>query len=1371
MQSDLRETWQKLKGTEKDVATVISMHYEPIALNDLVRMLNKLDVRTELQEKFYLSNVRDYINTLTEKQIVEGVLNGQVQVHTAWREPILRWASDRPHFLYLAEDFRQLAPYKSFWQPYSKEAMLREWRLAYYLRNKSRFEALERELNYFYPKEYQNGFFHKALFQDTDLDWLFRQADFWQEVSLQPTISKIVDQLESPAELLAHLETDDHINRIHSSELLGLLHRIYVLTGRWQSADDLIKREKEDWLATSRQGELSAILGQDNEALQHFDRSRASYRRRQGKRQGFPDNWGGYIYLLTLLRMQGIRAVPIVEQLLQQIEPQSAPRYFQTLLAAIQVIQNKEEAGFHTLKKLEGGNYEPLDLLAWGQAVYWTEYEIGAIMQAHLRSLFDRSYQAGYHWLAFELASVLELVSTDPENREHYGLKAQELGNQLKVESWLHAVPRLERWERALAALEQFTNAKVSQNGADHRLVWWIDFDNEEIEAREQTLGKNGQWSKGRRVAPKRVRYGEVNSMQAEDLAVAQAVVELQENNRFNPPLTYDFKKAILALIGHPRLFLLRNPGVGIELVRREPRLLLEEHQEELELRFAQEFEDEGIQIIRETPTRYAVLEIGEDYAKVRRQIGRSLRIPGAARSRVRHLVRHLGHLVPVQSTLPEDLEGIPISEGDTKIYVHLLPLGDGFKMEFFVRPKPDEVLYRKPGRGRERLYIQPEGEGRPQIVERQLEAELANAQAVVARCPTLQRIPADNWEWPLDAVNECLSALLELQPLKEDGTIILEHPKGEQIRLAGQVGLSDLSLVVEGATNWFEVDGELQLDNQHLLHFRELLQRVKKSDNNFIQLSNGDYLALTQELARRLHDMESLLTEKSDELRLHPLALSLLDEMSDELAEFEVDMAWRQQLDRIQKAREIEPVIPTDFRAELRTYQREGFDWLIRLATWGVGACLADDMGLGKTVQALAVILARADQGPTLVVAPASVTRNWRRETEKFAPTLNPILLGSADRGEVIDQLGPRDLLLVSYGLLPFEGDRLSQLTFTTIVLDEAQAIKNRNTKRSKVAMELKGEFRMVTTGTPIENHLGELWNLFSFLNPGLLGSHRQFGERFAIPISRYNDKDRREQLRRLLQPFILRRRKSEVLQELPPKTEVILTVELSEQEKAFYEALRLNALTEIEETPGPGKRFQILAQLTRLRQAACHPRLVKKNVELESSKLELVGSTILELLDNGHKALVFSQFVEHLRIVEQWVKDHRISYQYLDGQTPGPKRDQAVQAFQAGEGDLFLISLKAGGTGLTLTSADYVLHLDPWWNPAVEDQASDRAHRIGQDRPVTVYRFVSEHTIEEKIVQLHQEKRDLADSLLSGTEASASLSTDELIDLIRQK
>ncbi len=318
---------------------------------------------------------------------------------------------------------------------------------------------------------------------------------------------------------------------------------------------------------------------------------------------------------------------------------------------------------------------------------------------------------------------------------------------------------------------------------------------------------------------------------------------------------------------------------------------------------------------------------------------------------------------------------------------------------------------------------------------------------------------------------------------------------------------------------------------------------------------------------------------------------------------------------------------------------------------------------------------------------------------------------------------------------------------------------------------MTLQGNFKLITTGTPIENHLGELWTLFRFINPGLLGSLQYFNQRFVSPIDRSDNKLIHQQLKRLIQPFILRRTKTQVLAELPPRTETILYVELSPEEMALYEVLRREALQELTDSEDRGgqKHLQVLAALMRLRRCCCNPSLIMPDSALNSSKLELFSEVIDELRDNRHKALVFSQFVDHLTIVKNYLEQENISYQYLDGSTPMKERQQRVQAFQSGYGDVFLISLKAGGTGLNLTAADYVIHLDPWWNPAVEDQATDRAYRIGQTRPVTVYRLVAKDTIEEKIVQLHHHKRDLADSLLSGTDVSGKMSTSELLDLMK--
>jgi SNF2 family DNA or RNA helicase len=323
---------------------------------------------------------------------------------------------------------------------------------------------------------------------------------------------------------------------------------------------------------------------------------------------------------------------------------------------------------------------------------------------------------------------------------------------------------------------------------------------------------------------------------------------------------------------------------------------------------------------------------------------------------------------------------------------------------------------------------------------------------------------------------------------------------------------------------------------------------------------------------------------------------------------------------------------------------------------------------------------------------------------------------------------------------------------------------------------MALQGGFRMVCTGTPLENHLGELWNLFRFINPGLLGSLEQFNLRFAAPIEKPQDHRAtaaaRQRLRRLIQPFILRRTKTQVLDELPSRTEITLEVDLSAEETALYESLRRAALDNLEQVEGPAekKSIQILAEIMRLRRACCNPNLVAPELKLASSKLAAFGRLLEGLLDNRHKVLVFSQFVDHLGLIRDYLDQQGVSYQYLDGATPMAERKKRVDAFQAGQGEVFLISLKAGGVGINLTAADYVVHMDPWWNPAVEDQASDRAHRMGQLRPVTIYRLVARHTIEEGIVELHGHKRELADSLLEGSDVAARMSAGEMLAMLQE-
>lgn len=342
----------------------------------------------------------------------------------------------------------------------------------------------------------------------------------------------------------------------------------------------------------------------------------------------------------------------------------------------------------------------------------------------------------------------------------------------------------------------------------------------------------------------------------------------------------------------------------------------------------------------------------------------------------------------------------------------------------------------------------------------------------------------------------------------------------------------------------------------------------------------------------------------------------------------------------------------------------------------------------------------------------------------------------------------------------------RSKEIYFNYLAAEEI--IKNRDTKMSKAAMKLKGAFRILLTGTPVQNNLSEIWNLMQFANPNLLGSFQQFSDRFIAPIEKLHDKATQRVLRRVISPFILRRTKNDVLNELPEKTEVTRKVELSPEEWALYDNIRQKALINLAD--GEATPLQTLAELTRLRQAACNAQLIDKKLRIPSSKEAVFLEMVDSLHDNHHRALVFSQFTSHLALIRKALDKRGIEYLYLDGAIPAKERDKLVHAFQTGDMPLFLISLKAGGLGLNLTAADYVIHLDPWWNPAIEEQASDRAYRIGQQNPVTVYRLIAEGTIEEKIIQLHQSKKSLADALLEGGDLSAKLSKDELLQLLRE-
>jgi SNF2 family DNA or RNA helicase len=432
--------------------------------------------------------------------------------------------------------------------------------------------------------------------------------------------------------------------------------------------------------------------------------------------------------------------------------------------------------------------------------------------------------------------------------------------------------------------------------------------------------------------------------------------------------------------------------------------------------------------------------------------------------------------------------------------------------------------------------------------------------------------------------------------------------------------------------------------------------------------------------------------------------------------------------------------------------------------------------MGLGKTLQSLAILLKYKDRGPSLVIAPSSLAYNWKAEAARFCPDLKIVVLRElGDRGRS-RTFNAGEVVIASYGLVMRYSEHLAQTSWNILVLDEAQQVKNAQTKTAKAVQDIPAAWRLALSGTPIENHLGELWSMFRTISPGLFGEWERFRRSFAFPIERDGSATARERLKRKIQPFVLRRLKQDHLAELPPKTEIDLWVDLNEDEQVYYDALRGEAIEKVEtlaadEEALQKQKIQVLAALTRLRQAACHRTLVDSEWQGGATKIDILSARLLELKEAGHAALVFSQFTGFLRLIEDELLRLGIRVLYLDGQTPIAQRQELVNTFQAGEGDVFLISLKAGGTGLNLTRASYVFHMDPWWNPAVEAQASDRAWRMGQKQAVTVYKMRARGTIEELIHTLHGEKKELVDSLLEGRDPKARFNWDEVWRLFTER
>jgi SNF2 family DNA or RNA helicase len=582
--------------------------------------------------------------------------------------------------------------------------------------------------------------------------------------------------------------------------------------------------------------------------------------------------------------------------------------------------------------------------------------------------------------------------------------------------------------------------------------------------------------------------------------------------------------------------------------------------------------------------------------------------------------------------------------------------------------------------------------------------------------------------------------------------------------------------------SNLLEFDFQIDdVDDRELHNLFNSIREKKK----YYRLKNGSILKIDNDdlinVAKLISDL-SLDTKKFKEgvLDLPANRALFVDNFISEkkMSDFGQNDRFKELVHDITKPKDLAFHLDDDLSTVLRDYQKFGYKWLKTLSLYSFGGILADDMGLGKTLQVLAFIKEerKSDKRPCLVVAPTSLIYNWKAETEKFVPDLDvEVVHGSkSERDKLLDTCNEKDIIVTSYGSLKRDIERYQKMDFAYIFIDEAQHIKNPNTLNANSVKSLRAKGYFAMTGTPIENSLTELWSIFDFIMPGYLMNHNSFVNKFEKPIVHTNDMEALNTLSRFIRPFVLRRLKSEVLKELPEKIESKVVTDMTNEQKKLYAAYLKQAqgevAAEIREKGIDRSKIKILALLTRLRQICCHPGMFVENYKGGSGKLETLLEIVADSIDSGHRLLLFSQFTSMHDIIGKALKELGKSYFYIDGSTKAKDRMDMVNRFNGGEKDMFLKSLKAGGTGLNLTGADMVVHYDPWWNPAVEDQATDRAYRIGQTKAVQVFKIITKGTIEEKIYELQEKKRGLINNVIQpGENLLTKLREEEIRELFQ--
>jgi hypothetical protein len=964
-----------------------------------------------------------------------------------------------------------------------------------------------------------------------------------------------------------------------------LLGEQYLLAGQKQQAKQLIEAAIQSHYRLALNGWLAFDNGDFLEAIALFEQSIKAKYKLTRKRNLYVARLPGLFYMLALLKAGFDQDITHLTQLSKTCEHyNNLPYGYYCEIASYRSLHN-----FAKVLRGIDNSVEPIDLNRYNEAdenysfdtallinalcIIWSRGQLTDECLHRLGRSFDRALIRNDLWYAQIAAQIITEYDNNKaaraflDSHSHQGTDFLTLVK--KKEAWLQALDKLISLKRPSA-----DDAKNLPN----RLIWVIDTKRwpYDIEPRIQKKGKKG-WLKGKPLQLKQLinERDTFDYLTLEDEQLIQAIEKIVPNSSYNDESYRDLSGygALKAAMGHPNLYPQDGGKDPIEIIEVTPELLITQSAkgykismpslEELS-RFNLMDKKRDFTFTKQNQTQYELMYFDGLHLEIADIIGDyGLEIPADAKNKVIQSIRSISPFLNIQSDIvgiDQADTGMNKIEPDLTLYINVHLEGVGLQMDCHVQPLGAQGPTLIPGSGNPMVVAMIEGERT--VTNRDLEQEKQLQKKLIEICPLFGYM-ADN-HLILDDFEDGLNTLEQLYFLQnagDDPKLVLQWPKGQPVQMSKPVHSQQMSMTVGKHKDWFSLEGQLMVTDEEVIDLKQLLKMIEQTDSRFIPIEENTYLVLTERLRRQLQKVANA----SDKGKFHALAAPLIDDATQGMT-LKTDNDWRQVTGQLRQSFELQPKLPPTLQAQLRDYQIQGYEWACRLAHWGAGACLADDMGLGKTLQALAVILARTTQGPTLVLAPTSVCFNWRNEAHRFAPTLNVKLLGPHNRQQrlqLLEQAKPYDLIICSYGLLQTEGEQLQKVKWQTIIADEAQALKNPQAKRTQMAMKLDGAFKMITTGTPIENNLVELWSLFRFINPGLLGSKEQFGKKFVSKIEDFNLKSSLRKvaskaLKQQIAPFILRRLKSEVLTELPSRTEVNLHVEMSYDEMALYEALR---------------------------------------------------------------------------------------------------------------------------------------------------------------------------------------------------------------------